>query len=158
MSSRAAVYDLFGHPIEDRPKRSTAPAIIRLHFEERRIRVVLRGGEPWWVLSDIAKALGYRDAEQAKRLLREKHIGTTPSGTPGIPDGALIISEPGLYRLMMRSNQPHAERFQDWVTDEVLPTIRKTGGYTLSRTAKIAKRNRCDLDTARVRGEQIDAN
>lgn len=101
---------------------------------EAEIRVVERDGEPWFVLTDLAKVLGYRDAANAKRVLRDGQYNTLSvsiSADLGFSRGRspIVINEPGLYRLIMRSNVPNAEKFQDWVTGEVLPTIRKTGAY-----------------------------
>ena len=103
------------------------------------VRVVLVDGEPWFVLTDIAKALGYRDAANARRLLRDGQTNTLPVSIARelgfLPGRApLVVNEPGLYRLIMRSKVEGAERFQDWVTSEVLPTIRKTGGYATPGT------------------------
>lgn len=97
------------------------------------VRVVMIDGEPWFVMADIAKILGYRDAEKVKRLLRDTQYGTLPEGTwrdlGGYGSAPLIVTEGGLYRLIMRSNMTIVAEFQDWVTDDVLPQIRKTGSY-----------------------------
>lgn len=98
-------------------------------YAGRQVRVVTVHGEPWFVAADVARILGYRDATAATRTVRDGQRGTHPVCTPGGDQDVTIISEPGLYRLIMRSNSPAVERFQDWVTDEVLPAIRKTGGY-----------------------------
>lgn len=130
---------LFG-PIEGPPAiRSDEPMLTE--FSGRPIRLVIIDAAPWWVLSDVAKVLGYRDARDASRLLRDKHKGTHQMRTPGGTQEFLVVSEPGLYRLMMRSERPEAEAFQDWVTDEVLPTIRKTGKYECvsARTRRYAR-------------------
>ena len=65
-------------------------------------------GDPWWVLSDVAEILEYRDAEKAARLLRPKHRTTPLKGTLGVRSDQVLISEPGLFRLMMRSDKPEA--------------------------------------------------
>lgn len=96
-------------------------------FGTHAVRVVMRDGEPWFVASDVARALAYRDAEVAARHLRPEQKGVHPTGVPG--QMLTIINESGLYRLVLRSRKPEAERFSDWVTGEVLPAIRKTGGY-----------------------------
>lgn len=83
--------------------------------------------QPWFVATDVAKALGYRDAEKVTRNVRPKHkaLCTLISGTRQVT----IISEAGLYSALMRTRKPEAVPFQEWVTDEVLPSIRKHGGY-----------------------------
>lgn len=103
------------------------------NFDGNDVRVVVRDDEPWFLLTDPAKVLGYRDAADAKRLLRDGQYNTLSSriwsdlGGRGRPP--IIVTEGGLYRLIMRSDSPVADSFQDWVTDEVLPAIRKTGKY-----------------------------
>ncbi|TVM36586.1 Bro-N domain-containing protein [Oceanidesulfovibrio marinus] len=86
-------------------------------------------GEPWFVAKEVAKILGYRDAEHATRGLDEDEKGTTIVGTPGGPQTVTIINESGLYSTILRSRVEEARAFKKWVTSEVLPTIRKTGGY-----------------------------
>jgi len=98
-------------------------------FRGSTVRVVVVDGEPWFVAADVARILGYRDAANAVRTVPEVHRGTHPMSTPGGPQHVLAITEPGLYRLIMRSNVPAAEPFQEWVTADVLPTLRKTGSY-----------------------------
>lgn len=79
--------------------------------------------------TDVAKILGYRDGANMVRNLRERNKGTHSVSTLGGSQTLNIINEPGLYQAVMKSKLPEAERFQDWVTDEVLPSIRKHGGY-----------------------------
>ena len=93
------------------------------------VRVVMRGGEPWFIASDVAKALGYERPNDAVNTHCKK-INKFSYGD--LPQGAMpynIIPESDVYRLVMRSNLPNAVTFQDWVCEEVLPSIRKTGGY-----------------------------
>ncbi len=98
------------------------------------VRVVMKGGEPWFVASDVAKALGYenpsRDVQRHCKKVN-KITQTTDSVVP--PLTVLIIPESDVYRLVMRSNLPAATEFQDWVCDEVIPSIRKTGGYLATK-------------------------
>ncbi|MFK8253277.1 BRO-N domain-containing protein [Ancylobacter terrae] len=98
-----------------------------------RIRVVPLEGNPWFVAADCRRVLNIKQAgsnlaylaEDEKRVIRES--GSTSFKGHGLA----VISESGLYKLIMRSDKPQARVFQDWVTKEVLPTIRKTGGYVL---------------------------
>ena len=99
------------------------------------VRVVDVNGEPWFVASDVAKALGYANPAEAiqdhcKKVNKINHHSKTLPPTP--PVNILIIPESDVYRLVMRSNLPDAERFQDWVVEEVLPSIRKTGSYSMA--------------------------
>lgn len=98
------------------------------------VRVVEQNGEPWLVASDVAKALGYIDPAQAIRdnCKKVNKITQQVSTTDRVhipPITFLIIPESDVYRLVMRSNLKDAERFQDWVVEEVLPSIRKHGAY-----------------------------
>ena len=99
------------------------------NFGTNAVRIVVRDGEPWFVAADVAAALGYRDAQDAGRSLKPEQKGTQNVRTPGGDQRVTIINESGLYRLVLRSRKPEAEKFSDWVTGEVLPSIRKTGGY-----------------------------
>ena len=96
------------------------------------VRVIVQGGEPWFVASDVAKALGYErpnDAVNAHcKKVNKFSYGESPRGAQPYN----IIPESDVYRLIMRSNLPNAERFQDWVTEDVLPSIRKTGNYSMA--------------------------
>lgn len=112
---------------------TTLPALApqTFTFNIHAVRIVMRDGEPWFVATDIAEVLGYRDAEKAARHLPTHQKTTTPipgSASGGNPNRT-IISEGGMYRLVLRSRKPEAAAFTDWVTNEVLPSIRKTGAY-----------------------------
>jgi len=121
-------------------------------FDGQEVRMVHVNGETWWVLSDLAATLGYDTAKDAGRSLRDKHKGRHSMPTLGGQQEMLTVNEAGLYRLMMRSEKPEAERFQDWVTEEVLPAIRKNGFYTAGpRLAKTMRRLNCDPATAERR-------
>lgn len=91
-------------------------------------------GEPLFCASDITKILGYKNGRKA--IIDNCSLkGVTTSDTPtnGGIQQLTYINESNLYRLVMRSKLPEAEQFQDWVCDEVLPAIRKTGGYVASK-------------------------
>ncbi|MDM5138434.1 BRO family protein [Aeromonas bestiarum] len=92
------------------------------------VRVILRDGEPWFVAKDVANALGYKDTDQAIR----KHCKRATKGgveSTGGSQETVLIPESDLYRLIMRSRLESAERFEDWITETVLPSIRKYGVY-----------------------------
>lgn len=95
------------------------------------VRVVTgEDGEPWFVAKDVCDILGISNNRDAIAALDddEKNTVAIPDGIPGNPNKT-IVSEPGLYKLVMRSRKPEAKEFQRWVTHEVLPSIRKHGGY-----------------------------
>ncbi|MDJ0461997.1 Bro-N domain-containing protein [Streptomyces sp. H27-C3] len=98
-------------------------------FNGAEVRTLTRDGEPWFVASDVARVLGYRDAEKMIRNLDADEMGTHIVGTHGGDQRVSVIGESGLYAAVLRSRRPEAREFRRWVTGEVLPTIRKTGGY-----------------------------
>lgn len=93
------------------------------------LRSVIREGEPWFVATDVAKALGYRDAANAMRGLDDDERGTHNVSTPSGEQDMTVINESGLYSVILRSRVEGAKRFKKWVTSEVLPSIRKHGAY-----------------------------
>lgn len=95
-----------------------------------QVRITDNNGEPWFVASDVAKALGYRDANEMTRLLDDDEKDTQSVRTLGGEQKMIIISESGLYSAILRSKKEEAKAFKKWVTSEVLPSIRKTGSYT----------------------------
>lgn len=107
-------------------------------FEGNKVRALADGDEVMFVASDIAKILGYRDAAALTRTLDDEEKGTRPIDTPGGTQTMTVISEPGLYKAILQRQTGRMEvevtrgfvkRFQRWVTHEVLPSIRKHGGY-----------------------------
>ena len=104
-----------------------------LEFENHKIRMVLKDEEPWFCASDVCKALGYKNRNDAmKRHCRAKGVVKRDTLTDGGIQGLTFIDEGNLYRLILKSNLPAAEKFEEWVCDEVLPTIRRTGSYNPS--------------------------
>lgn len=91
------------------------------------MRVVEQDGQPWFVASDVARALGYERPNDAINAHCKK-VNKFSYGDSQ-PQPYNIIPESDVYRLIMRSNLPDAERFQDWLVEEVLPTIRRHGAY-----------------------------
>ena len=88
-------------------------------------------GEPWLVGKDVATALGYKNPQEAIRThVDDEDKGVSEILTPGGKQSVPIINESGLYSLVLSSKLPTARKFRRWVTSEVLPSIRKTGGYT----------------------------
>lgn len=97
------------------------------------LRVLNINSEPWFVASDVACALGYRMASDMTRRLDSDEKGTRSMRTPGGEQRLSIINEAGLYSAILGSKVPGAKAFQRWVTHEVLPSIRKRGGYMAAR-------------------------
>lgn len=104
------------------------------------IRTVEIDGEPWLVGKDVAAALGYGKGKSLANAI-SNHVdsedkGVTELMTPGGMQKMTIINESGLYSLILSSKLPDAKKFKRWVTSEVLPSIRKTGGYAVPTTEK----------------------
>lgn len=96
------------------------------------VRTVMINGEPWFVGKDTANALGYKDTVSAiRKNVEEEDKGVCPVGTTSGTQQMTIINESGLYSLIFGSKLPSAKKFKRWVTSEVLPALRKTGGYQI---------------------------
>jgi len=106
--------------------------VVPFQFEQQEVRVIQdENGEPWFVAKDVCAVLEISDHIQAVERLDEDERGRCKTPTPSGTQEMLAISESGLYTLIIRSNKPQAKPFRRWVTHEVLPSIRKTGAYTM---------------------------
>lgn len=94
-----------------------------------KVRVIMRDGEPWFVAKDVCTCLEIANVSDACSRLDEDERGIVSTDTPSGKQEMLIVSEPGLYSLIGSSKKPEAKAFKRWVNHEVLPSIRKTGGY-----------------------------
>ena len=103
------------------------------NYGQNEVRTVQVDGEPWFVAKDVASILGYSNPQKAVRdhCKRAQPVGVNDSFT--LDHQTVIIPEPDIYRLVLRSKLPEAERFEEWVVGEVIPTIRKTNGVYLSQ-------------------------
>ena len=107
-------------------------------FIGRKVRVVEQDGEFWFVATDVCRILGYSNVTDALN----KHVEKDERATLAIREGAQyvpsanVISEPGLYGLILGSKKPQAKEFSRWVKHEVLPTLRKTGTYTMRQASE----------------------
>ncbi len=115
-------------------------ALTVFRFESQPVRIVRdEHGEPWFVAVDVCAALAIGNPSDAVRRLDddEKMTLDTTEGHSGQRGGAQtlnVVSEPGLYSLILTSRKQEAKRFKRWVTHEVLPQIRKTGAYAVDAT------------------------
>ena len=106
--------------------------IQRFDFKGASLRTLIdEAGEPWFVAKDVCDILELENTTNALRALDEDEKTNITNCNVAQNGGRapIIISEPGLYKLIMRSRKPEAKEFQRWVTHEVLPQIRRTGGY-----------------------------
>lgn len=98
------------------------------------VRTIINdSGDPWFVAKDLCDALEIR-TDTVRSILDDDDVAETNPNTIGVAGGRnpLIVSEPGLYALVMKSRKPEAKAFQRWVTHEVLPSIRRRGGYMVA--------------------------
>ncbi len=103
-----------------------------------KIRTLEKGGEPWWVLSDVCKVLELSSPHKVADRLEADEKGRNLIPTPGGMQEMTIINESGLYAVILRSDKPQAKPFRKWVTSEVLPSIRKHGAYMTEQTLERA--------------------
>ncbi|GHV08814.1 hypothetical protein FACS1894217_11870 [Clostridia bacterium] len=100
-------------------------------------RTVQIEGETWWVLKDVCAVLGIKNNRDVAENLDEDEKGVAITDTLGGKQELNIINESGLYSLILRSRKPEAKEFKRWITHEVLPSIRKTGGYGNSEVGEL---------------------
>ena len=94
------------------------------------VRTMVIEGEPWFVGKDVAASLGYAEPRSAiSKKVDAEDKGVAEMATPSVKQKMTIINESGLYSLIFGSKLESSTRFKRWVTKEVLPSIRKTGGY-----------------------------
>lgn len=114
-------------------------------------------GEPMFVAKDVCAALSI--APTAASRLDEDEKGLRLTQTPGGEQNVLLVTEPGFYRLVLKSRKPEAKAFQRWVTHEVLPALRRDGGYMVARADETPEElmaralKAADATLARVRDE-----
>lgn len=112
-------------------------AVVPFSFEGNVVRTTTRDGDPWFVATDVCRTLGIQQATRAVDPLDDDEKGVSSIHTPGGTQDILVVSEGGLYTLILRSRlatKPGsvAHRFRRWVTAEVLPAIRRQGGYMVA--------------------------
>lgn len=105
------------------------------NFESNEVRTLLIDNEPWFVGKDVAETLGYSKSRNAIN----KHVDEDDALKQGVTDNlgrtqeTTLINESGVYALIFGSKLDSAKRFKKWVTSEVLPSIRKTGSYSMKK-------------------------
>lgn len=98
-------------------------------YKGKGIRTVAQCGEIWWVLTDVCNILGIANARNVSARLDDDEKGVRLIDTLGGKQKLIVVNEPGLYSILLRSDKPEAKPFKRWVTHEVLPSIRMTGQY-----------------------------
>lgn len=106
-------------------------------YQNNKVRTVDMGGEAWFVLKDVCKVLDITDHKVVARRLDEDEVCQTPlTDSMGRQQSTTIINESGLYHVILRSDKPEAAPFRRWVTNDVLPAIRKTGSYNVPQLTR----------------------
>lgn len=102
------------------------------NYQGKEVRTIIKDGEPWFVVTDVCKVLEHSNSRMAAAQLDDDEKGVSIIDTPGGPQEMIIVSEAGLYAFILTSRKPEAKEFKRWITHEVIPSIRKTGSYSVS--------------------------
>ncbi|MFC9505385.1 phage antirepressor [Streptomyces sp. NPDC057002] len=123
--------------------------VIPLVFPEtnKRVRVLMIDGAPWWVARDVCAVLELERPDAALRGLDDDERDAHTVSTPGGDQRMSVISESGLYSMILRSRKAEARAFKKWITSEVIPEIRRTGGYGTDKKP--------EFDTPQTFGEAL---
>ena len=104
-------------------------SIITFNFNQNAVRIA---SDAWFCLADVCDALALKRGYRSAARLNNKGVRKMYTPTAGGKQAVTFINEPNLYRLIFRSNKPQAQAFADWVYEEVLPSIRRTGSYSVA--------------------------
>lgn len=104
------------------------------NFEQNEVRTLQVNNQPYFVLADVCRVLEIKNQTDVSRRLDTDEKGVDLIYTPGGKQKMTIITESGLYAVILRSDKPQAKQFRKWITAEVLPTLRKTGTYSVKKT------------------------
>ncbi len=112
---------------------SPSTSLVEFHFEGQGMRTVIKDGETWFVAADVCAVLEHTNPTKAVLRLDEDEKGLTTIQAYGGDLEVNVVNESGLYNLIFTSRKPQAKAFRRWVTNEVLPAIRKTGRYEMGQ-------------------------
>ncbi|MGX1598631.1 phage antirepressor [Dietzia maris] len=139
-------------------------SLVPFNYDGTEVRVVTVESEPWFVLADLCKILDLPNRSMVARRLDDDMKGVTQIDTPGGRQTVTVVSEPGMYEVVIRSDKPEAAAFRRWITTEVLPSIRRHGGYlTPAKVEEVLTdpdtiiRLATDLKTERARRAELEA-
>lgn len=118
-------------------------------FKGQIVRVIIQNNKEWFAVTDIGKILEISDVQRRTKRLPEKGVTLSQTPTKGGIQDLMYVDEPNLYRLVFTSKKKEALEFQDWIFEEVIPSIRKTGRYAIpEKLKKISTDNRNALTDA----------
>jgi len=129
---------------------SALDEIKMFEFAGSQIRTFYIDGESWWVATDVARALGLSNSRAMVGRLRDNQKGVRLIDTLGGRQESTTVNESGLYSAILRSDSPRAIDFQIWVTDTVLPAIRKTGTYAVEQSPELQIANALVLASSMI--------
>lgn len=125
--------------------------LVPFSYSGQEVRVMTdEFGNPWWVAKDVCDILEHSNHRVAIEMLDDDEKGVSKVYTLGGEQDVSTVSESGLYTLILRSNKPEAKPFRKWVTSEVLPSIRKTGSYSVQKSPEHLKISNCFEDMTRL--------
>jgi len=129
-------------------------------FSGSEVRTVEVNGEPWWVLKDVCTVLEIKNHKEVPDRLEPDEVGrfdVPHPQNPAKPLEMVFINESGLYSVILRSDKPQARPFRRWVTGEVLPCIRKTGGYSVRKPVSDVQLRKLEVQerNAKTRAAQL---
>lgn len=135
--------------------------ITPFNFEGHDVRVLAIAGEPWWVVNDVCAVLDIADPRSVVQRLDDADVGQARISSGGQMRLLNVVSEPGLYELIFRSDKPAAKPFRRWVIADVLPAIRRDGGYirpdaTAEQLDRIARRARDQMEVLKLATGLVD--
>lgn len=121
-------------------------------YKAMEIRVIMIQGEPWWILKDACDVLNLSDTNKVAERLDEDELTRVKFVSGGQTREMYAVNEAGLYNVILRSEKPEAKQFKRWLTHEALPSIRKTGTYSMS------KKKLADSEASQKRAETMERN
>lgn len=115
---------------------------VAFNFQEsHEVRIQVIGGEPWFCLKDVCEILSVSVASPSRFQMDMEGVTKNVTPTKGGKQQLVYVNEPNLYRVIFRSNKPEARQFQDWVFNDVLPSIRKKGNYQHQKGEPISNKD-----------------
>ena len=108
------------------------------HFKGKQVRTIQLDGEPWFVAADVCDVLGLNNPSQALSYLDRDERRLITNEAWRTNGNMAIVSEPGLYSLVLRSRRPEAKGFRRWIAHEVIPALRQSGQYRLAAVSSVA--------------------
>ena len=108
------------------------------HFKGKQVRTIQLDGEPWFVAADVCDVLGLNNPSQALSYLDRDERRLITNEAWRTNGNMAIVSEPGLYSLVLRSRRPEAKGFRRWIAHEVIPALRQSGEYRLAAVSSVA--------------------